>query len=84
MAYHHDECLVYYICIVYQTGETALMIASLRGFTDVAKFLVDQKAGLDIQNDVSICCAYVNMYVRLSICEFFIYVCFYVCMYVCM
>ena len=63
MTHHRDERLVYYICIEYQTGETALMMASSNGHADIAKYLVDMKAGLDIQNKVSICCVYLHIYV---------------------
>lgn len=63
MIYRHDDCLVYDVCIVYQTGGTALMLASYHGHVDIAKYLVDMKAGLDIQNKVSICCVYLHIYV---------------------
>ena len=63
MIYRHDDCFVYDVCIVYQTGGTALMLASYHGHVDIAKYLVDMKAGLDIQNKVSICCVYLHIYV---------------------
>ena len=70
---HHHDCLVNHISIVYQEGRTALLRASDKGHMDIAKYLVDMKAGLDIQNKVSICCVHAQMYV-----------CLYLYLYVCM
>ena len=33
-------------------GESALMLASQRGHTDIVKYLVDSKASLDLQSKV--------------------------------
>ena len=58
---NHHDCLVYDACIVYQEGQTALMLASRR-HEDIAKYLAAKGADLDIQDNVSVCCAYVYMH----------------------
>ena len=58
---------MYHVCFVYQDGKTALIVASSNGHTDIAKYLVDTKAGLDIQNKVSMNCVHAQMYVYLYV-----------------
>ena len=59
-----------YICIEYQIGLTALMTASWHGHVDIAKYLVDKNAGLDIQNKVSICRVHVHTYACMCLCVY--------------
>ena len=46
--------IVLVLCIIYQDGWTALMLASQQGHKEVAKLLIDHGANKDIQNKVSV------------------------------
>ena len=70
--------IVTVICIVYQNGKTALMWASEKGREDMAQFLLDHGAGIDIQDNVSILYTIVCIYVYLYL---FLCIHMYICMY---
>ena len=47
---HHHVCHVN----EHQGGWTALMVASKKGNKDIVKLLIDKRANLDLQDDVSV------------------------------
>ena len=64
------------ICIVYQDGWTALMIASEKGHKEVVKLLLDHGANINMQNKVSV----TDMIYMRDVYVMYVYVCVYDCM----
>ena len=53
--YSEYQCVSYYTCLSSQNGDSALMKAARRGYTEIVVELVKAKANLNLQNKVQYC-----------------------------